>query len=95
MEDLRTARAREERLRQQMDLVDRRADEAMSVEERDLEEQEAGEPSEFLPEEPSKGLGLNLSPHTWSAIEGLSDSFWEAIPPADTDVTATSVVRSS
>jgi hypothetical protein len=38
LEALRTARAREERLRQQMDLTDRRAAEAIAVESRALEE---------------------------------------------------------
>lgn len=38
LEDLRIARAREERLRQQMDLIDRRAEGAISVEERAIEE---------------------------------------------------------
>jgi uncharacterized protein YdcH (DUF465 family) len=38
LEDLKVTRAREERLRQQIDLVDRRAEEAIAVEERSIEE---------------------------------------------------------
>ena len=40
LEELRVARAREEQLRQQIDLLDRRAEEAISVEERSIAEQE-------------------------------------------------------
>jgi uncharacterized protein YdcH (DUF465 family) len=78
LEDLKIARAREERLRQQMDLVDRRAEEAIAVEERSIEEQEAAEAAELvLNDAPAKGLSLNLSPGTWSALEGYGDEFWE------------------
>ena len=81
LEDLKIARAREERLRQQMDLVDRRAEEAIAVEERSIEEQEAAEAaenSELLPGNiATEGLSLNLSPGTWSALEGYGDEFWE------------------
>jgi multidrug efflux pump subunit AcrA (membrane-fusion protein) len=83
MEDLRVARAREERLRQQMDLLDRRAEEAIAVEERGIEEQEQAESETMTFDGPSEGLGLNLSPSTWSAFEGLSEEFWEMpdLPP--------------
>lgn len=78
LEDLKIARAREERLRQQMDLVDRRAEEAIAVEERSIEEQEAAEAAELFPNETvDGGLSLNLSPGTWSALEGYGDEFWE------------------
>jgi hypothetical protein len=78
LEDLKIARAREERLRQQMDLVDRRAEEAIAVEERSIEEQEAAEAAELvLNDAPAEGLSLNLSPGTWSALEGYGDEFWE------------------
>jgi len=81
LEDLKVARAREERLRQQMDLVNRRAEEAIAVEERSIEEQEAAEAaegSELLPSDiTTEGLALNLSPGTWSALEGFGDEFWE------------------
>jgi hypothetical protein len=40
LKDLRVARAREERLRTQMDLLDRRAEEAIADEERSIEEEE-------------------------------------------------------
>jgi hypothetical protein len=59
LEALRTARAREERLRQQMDLIDRRAAEAVAVESRALEELEAEEAAETLvPDTSLEGLTL-------------------------------------
>jgi predicted transglutaminase-like cysteine proteinase len=59
LEALRTARAREERLRQQMDLTDRRAAEAIAVESRALEELDSREGQETLPlDTPSGGLAL-------------------------------------
>jgi len=75
LEDLRVARAREERLRQQMDLIDRRAEEAISVEERGIGEQELA--GVLLPENASDALGFSLSPSTWGAFEGLPLEFWE------------------
>lgn len=64
-----------------MDLVDRRAEEAIAVEERSIEEQEAAEAAESLELLPNdivtEGLSLNLSPGTWSTLEGYSDEFWE------------------
>ena len=75
LEDLRVARAKEERLRQQMDLVDRRAEEAIAVEERDIEDQEQAEA--LLPENASDAFGLSLSPSTWGAFEGLPSDFWD------------------
>ena len=78
LEALRTARAREERLRQQMDLTDRRAAEAIAVESRALEELDAREGQETLPlDTPSEGLALQLSPSTWGALEEVPDGFWE------------------
>jgi hypothetical protein len=76
--ELRTQRAREERLRLQMDLLDRRAEDAIAVESREIEElerEEAGETMEFSGV--SEGLALNLSPSTWSAFEGLPFDYWE------------------
>lgn len=75
LEDLRVARAREERLRQQMDLLDRRADEAIAVEERGLAEQELDEETITF-NGPSEGLALNLSPSTWGAFEDLPPEYW-------------------
>jgi hypothetical protein len=78
LERMRVARAKEERLRQQMDLLDRRADEAIAVEEgniRELEQQEASETMAF--DGPSEGLSLQLSPSTWGAYEGFPLEFWE------------------
>ena len=78
LEALRTARAREERLRQQMDLTDRRAAEAIAVESRSLEELEAQEGQETLPlDVPTEGLALQLSPSTWGALAEVPDGFWE------------------
>jgi hypothetical protein len=76
LEELRVARAREDRLRQQMDLLDRRAEDAISVEERNIEEAESKESFDLsFPEEvPS---GPSLSPATWGAFEGFPDEFWE------------------
>ena len=64
LEDLRVARAREERLRQQMDLLDRRAEEAIAVEEQGILDQEKEESKTILFNGPSEGLALNLSPGT-------------------------------
>ena len=64
-----------------MDLVDRRAEEAIAVEERSIEEQEAAEAAEnpelLLNDIVAEGLSLNLSSGTWSALEGYGDEFWE------------------
>ncbi|MCJ1413675.1 hypothetical protein MMC19_007803, partial [Ptychographa xylographoides] len=83
----RVAFAREMRLRQQMDLVDNRAAEAIAVEERSIEEQEAEEqrpPAETLLPDPFPS-GLVLSPGTWSTIDGFPDDFWE-IPNSQPEV---------
>lgn len=48
LEEMRVTRAKEERLRQQMDLLDRRADEALAVEEREIQELEETEQSDIL-----------------------------------------------
>lgn len=78
-EDLRIAFAKEMRLRQQMDFLDKRVDEAVSVEVAAIQEED-GEVLDFnLP--PS---GPSLSPHTWSAIEELPDSFWSNPLPGET-----------
>jgi hypothetical protein len=77
--DLRTARAREERLRMQMDLLDRRTEEAIAVEERSIEDLEAKERAELglvlPPVEPTDTIAL--SPSTWGAIADLPEGFWE------------------
>ena len=78
MEDLRVARAREERLRRQMDLIDRRAEEAIAVEEKGIEELEQTELAEVMAFDVSAlGVGPNLSPSTWSAFDGLPLDYWE------------------
>jgi hypothetical protein len=79
LEKMRVARAKEERLRQQMDLLDRRADEAIAVEERQIQELEEAEASETMTfDGPSEGLALQLSPSTWGAFEGFPLDYWEA-----------------
>jgi hypothetical protein len=89
--DLRVARSREERLRQQMDLIDRRADDAIAVEAREIEEMERAEGSETITfgEVPEDGFNLHLSPSTWGAFEGYPLDFWEV--PAGTPTGATPV----
>jgi galactokinase len=79
LEDLRVARSREERLRQQMDLIDRRADDAIAVEAREIEELERAEETETMTfgEVPENGFNLHLSPSTWGAFEGYPLEFWE------------------
>jgi hypothetical protein len=64
LEDLRVARARKERLRSQLNILDRRAEEAIAVEERSIEEQEREELAVLNLEGSSKGLALHLSPST-------------------------------
>lgn len=76
LEALRTARAREERLRQQMDLIDKRAEEAISVESRSVEEQEAEEILDTSGVDNS-GLALQLLPETWGYLDDVPDGFWE------------------
>jgi hypothetical protein len=61
LEELQVARARKERLRQQMDLLDRRAEEAIAVKERSIAEQELDKGTITF-NSPSEGLVLNLSP---------------------------------
>lgn len=81
--EMRVARAREERLRTQMDLLDRRADEAIAVEERNIQELEEAESSEVIDlSGPSEGLALQLSPSTWGAWEGFPLDYWEEPFPA-------------
>jgi predicted nuclease with TOPRIM domain len=72
LEKMRVARAKEERLRQQMDLLDRRADEVIAVKERQIQELEEAEALETITfDSLSKGLALQLSPSTWGAFEGF------------------------
>lgn len=76
LEALRTARAREERLRQQMDLIDKRAEEAISVESRAVEEQEMEETLDTSDVD-TTGLALQLSPDTWGCLNDVPAGFWE------------------
>jgi hypothetical protein len=65
LERMHVARAKEEQLRQQIDLLDRQADEAIAVEEQNIQELEQTEASETMAfNSPSKSLALQLSPST-------------------------------
>jgi glycerol-3-phosphate dehydrogenase len=69
--EIRVARAKEERLRQQMDLLDRRADEAIAVEERNIQELEREEAEGMMAfDGSSEESALQLSPSTLGAFEG-------------------------
>lgn len=85
LEALRVAQAREERLRRQMDLLDRRAEEAIAVEEKSIEDQEKLEAETLSFDDPPEGLALNLSPSTWSAWNECPADYWElpGVPPSD------------
>jgi cell division protein FtsB len=63
LEELQVARAREERLRQQIDLLDCRAKEAIAIKERSIAEQELDKGTITF-NSPSEGLALNLLPST-------------------------------
>jgi hypothetical protein len=71
-----------------MDLIDRRADEAIAVESWEIEELEQVEQSELLTfgEVPENGFNLYLSPYTWGAFEGYPIDFWD--PSVDTALVA-------
>ena len=75
LEELRTYRAWEQRLRLQMDLLERRAEEAIAVESRELEELEREGVLEFDESDPS----INLSPGTWGAFADLPLDYWEPL----------------
>ena len=62
------------RLRQQIDFLNKRVEEAVSVKESALAEMDQ-EVVDFS--YPPEGLALNLSPHTWSALDDLPDGFWD------------------
>jgi hypothetical protein len=66
LEDLRVARSKEERLRKQIDLVNRRAEDTIAVKSREIEEIEQAEGSGVLSFSPvsDKGFNLYLSPNT-------------------------------
>lgn len=81
LKDLKITQAQEERLYQQMDLVNCCIEEAIIIKERSIKEQEAAEAarnSELLSNNIiTKGLSLNLSLGTQSALEGYSNEFQE------------------
>lgn len=97
LEDLRVARAREERLRRQMDLLDRRAEDAIAVESREIEELEQVERSEVLSLEglSNNDFALHLSPSTWGAFEGLPFDYWDSPVGSGVDGTAVTTSGSS
>ena len=75
LEELRVHRAREQRLRLQMDLLEKRAEEAIAVESRDLEEVEQEGVIEFDESTPA----FSMSPSTWGAFEGFPLDYWEPL----------------
>ena len=84
------------RLRKQLDALETKEGEAISVEERNIELQEQQENGletllpDFPPEDPGPDLALN--PLTWNALEGTTDDFWNGFL---NDVGGTSVASSS
>lgn len=69
-----TALAKEERLAKQLDLLDKRADNAISVAEASALEAELAESlADLPPAGPSTGLELALSPFTWMSGAGEVD----------------------
>jgi hypothetical protein len=73
---MRITRAKEERLRQQMNLLNYRTDEAITIEKQNIQELEEAETAETITfEGPSKGLALKLSPSTWGAFKGYPLEF--------------------
>jgi hypothetical protein len=65
-----------------MDHLDCKASEAMAVDQKKVQDVEV---EESRSEErvvdfsvPLIGTSLNLSPHTWSTIEDMPDSFWDS-----------------
>jgi chromosome segregation ATPase len=66
LEDLRVAQSKEEQLRKQIDLVNRRAEDAIAVKSRKIKEIKQAEGSRVLSFSPvsNKGFNLHLSPNT-------------------------------
>ena len=71
---MQVAFARKMRLRQQIDFLDKRVEDAVSIKESALAEADQ-EVIDFS--QPPEGSALNLSPHTWSALDDLPDGFWD------------------
>ncbi|GAB1734915.1 hypothetical protein NU195Hw_g2212t1 [Hortaea werneckii] len=74
-----------------MDLLDSKAAEAIAVEERSIQELEQEEAQEIsFPDDPSLFSGPQLGTGTWSALEGVPDSFWGDLlnDPGDNGVVA-------
>lgn len=79
LEELRNSlESNERRLRAEMEENDRRAAEAISVEEQDIQRLERLEAAEAS----SSAAGFALSPFTWSVMDGLPDDAWEADAPS-------------
>ena len=64
LKDMRVARARKERLRKQIDLLDTRADTAVAVEQQNIKELEREEDGGTMEFPKSKGTSLHLSAST-------------------------------
>jgi hypothetical protein len=69
------ALAKERRLMKQLELLDKRSDDAVALQEAQAQEQEV---EEFLAEVGSTppGSELALQPDTWSAMDGIPDEHW-------------------
>lgn len=69
---------KERRLMKQLELLDKRTDEAVAVQEADAS---AAEFEELLAAGTESSADLSLSPFTWSATDGIPDDFWTAPVP--------------
>ena len=74
-----------------MDLLDSKAAKAIAVEERSIQELEQEEAQEIsFPDDPSLLSSPQLGTATWSALEGVPNSFWDDLlnDPSDNGVVA-------
>jgi hypothetical protein len=78
--------AKEQRLLKQLDLIEKRGEKAVSIEEARVTELEALDELErggaSLEMSAFDDNGLLMSPFTWSASAGLPDDFWSSDPLA-------------
>jgi hypothetical protein len=78
-EAMNLAFAKEMRLRQQLDLLEKREAEAIAVEESSIEQAESSANAEVLQDMSFSTPGFSLSPSTWNALDGgfdLGAEFW-------------------
>ena len=71
-------------MRQQMDLLDRYTAEAIAIEETCIEELEQEEQGIIDLPLASSDSSFMLSPLTWGALKGFSDSVWDWPDPSRT-----------